>query len=135
PVAYYLHNRRADDTYLTAKAEAEDRRRVKHWLIRSLIKPGIWGSALDVLLSALREVIRSDEGGALPVDPRGRPRAATTACAMRVILARRRSPVHAPARRWLRRRLPRRRLAQVSGACPSSVAVTRATPPIFHRTS
>ena len=36
PVAYYLHKRSADDTYLTAKAGAEDRRRVKHWLIRSL---------------------------------------------------------------------------------------------------
>lgn len=60
PVAYYLHTRRCDDGYLTSKAEAEDRRTVKHWLIRSLIKPGIWGSGLDVLLTALREVIRND---------------------------------------------------------------------------
>jgi hypothetical protein len=58
PVAYYLHTRGCDDTYLTSKSEAEDRKVVKHWLIRSLIKPGVWGSALDVLLTAQREVIR-----------------------------------------------------------------------------
>src|SRR5580658_4694556 len=58
PIAYYLHKRSAADSYLTSKAEAEDRKVVRHWLIRSLLKPGIWGSALDVLLSALREVIR-----------------------------------------------------------------------------
>jgi len=62
PVAYYLHTRRCDDGYLTSKVEAEDRKIVKHWLIRSLIKPGIWGSGLDVLLTALREVIRNTTG-------------------------------------------------------------------------
>jgi hypothetical protein len=62
PVAYYLHARRCDDGYLTSKVEAEDRKIIKHWLIRSLIKPGIWGSGLDVLLTALREVIRDGTG-------------------------------------------------------------------------
>jgi hypothetical protein len=59
PVAYYLHKRRCDDGYLTSKMEVGDRKILKHWLIRSLIKPGIWGSGLDVLLTALREVIRN----------------------------------------------------------------------------
>ncbi len=68
PIAYYLHKRHVGDTYLASKAEAEDRITIKHWLIRSLIKPGIWGSALDVLLSALREVIRSDDSGEFPVE-------------------------------------------------------------------
>lgn len=62
PVAYYLHVRRCDDGYLTSKVEAEDRKIIKHWLIRSLIKPGIWGSGLDVLLTALRDVIRNASG-------------------------------------------------------------------------
>ena len=62
PVAYYLHARRCDDGYLTSKAEVEDRKTVKHWLIRSLIKPGIWGSGLDVLLNSLREAIRCTSG-------------------------------------------------------------------------
>lgn len=68
PIAYYLHKRGSPDTYLTSKAEAPDRSTVKHWLIRSLIKPGIWGSALDVLLSALRDVIRNDKTGKFPLD-------------------------------------------------------------------
>lgn len=59
PVAYYLHARGCKDNYLTAKADLADRAAVKQWLFRSLIKPGIWGSALDVLLTALREVIRT----------------------------------------------------------------------------
>lgn len=68
PVAYYLHKRSVGDNYLTSKSEADDRMTIKHWLICSLIKPGIWGSALDVLLTALREVIRSDDSGKFPVD-------------------------------------------------------------------
>jgi len=58
PIAYYLHARGCTDSYLTSKNEADDRRTVKQWLFRSLIKPGIWGSALDALLTALRDVIR-----------------------------------------------------------------------------
>lgn len=68
PVAYYLHKRACADSYLTSKAEADDRAAVKDWLIRSLIKPGVWGSALDVLLSALREVIRTDGATKFPVE-------------------------------------------------------------------
>ncbi|MCZ7641502.1 MAG: hypothetical protein M5U33_00475 [Pseudorhodoplanes sp.] len=66
PVAYYLHKRKPGDAYLTSKAEADDREAVKRWLIRSLIKPGVWGSALDVLLTALREVLREDASGKFP---------------------------------------------------------------------
>lgn len=62
PVAYYLHTRHYDDSYLTSKKTADDRAVVKHWLIRSLIKPGVWGSGLDVLLTALRTVIGNSEG-------------------------------------------------------------------------
>lgn len=66
PVAYYLRKRKPGDTYLTSRAEAADREAVKRWLIRSLIKPGVWGSALDVLLTALREVLREDACGKFP---------------------------------------------------------------------
>jgi hypothetical protein len=51
---------------LTTRTNAGDRAAVKHWLIRSLIKPGVWGSALDVLLTALSEVIRDDGEGRFP---------------------------------------------------------------------
>lgn len=59
PVAYYLHTRSCGDSYLSAKAESNDRKIIKHWLFRSLIKPGVWGSALDVLLNDLRKVIHN----------------------------------------------------------------------------
>lgn len=68
PIAYYLHKKGAGDRYLSSKGDAADRTIVKHWLIRSLIKPGIWGSALDVLLSALRDVIRANPATAFPID-------------------------------------------------------------------
>jgi hypothetical protein len=75
-VAYYLHTRHYDEAYLTSKNSADDRRVVKQWLIRSLIKSGIWGSGLDVLLTALRSVIGGSEGAfpneALEREMRGR---------------------------------------------------------------
>jgi len=68
PIAYYLHKRKCDGAYLTSKADAQDRSNIKRWLIRSLIKPGVWGSGLDVLLSALRAKISSDHSGKFPVE-------------------------------------------------------------------
>ena len=58
PIAYYLHARRADSGYLTAQATEADRKVIRQWLIASFLKPsGIWGSGLDTLLTALRQVI------------------------------------------------------------------------------
>lgn len=62
PVAYYLQRRKLDDRYLSAASTAQDRQRVRDWTIRSLIMPGVFGSALDSLLGRLRRVI--DEKGA-----------------------------------------------------------------------
>ena len=59
PIAYYLHARQADDRYLTEQASAADREAIRQWLIASLLKPsGIWGSGLDTLLTALRQIIQ-----------------------------------------------------------------------------
>ena len=70
------------------------------------------------------------------LDPRGRPRSATHACALTVP---RPTLSLAPSVRaraaQLRRRLPRRRVARVPGACRSSVVFIRGTPPIFAPTS
>jgi len=76
PVAYYLHTHHCDEAYLTSKKSVDDRRIVKQWLIRSLIKSGVWGSGLDVLLTALRSVIGGSESAfpdeALEREMRGR---------------------------------------------------------------
>lgn len=59
PIAYYIHRRGLDETYLTRAAHEADREAIREWFIRSLLKAsGIWGSGLDTLLTALREVIR-----------------------------------------------------------------------------
>ena len=67
PIAYYLHRLRAPDNFVTHGSRAADRAAIQSWLVRSLVKPsGIWGSALDTLLTALRGVIRASQDGAFP---------------------------------------------------------------------
>lgn len=67
PIAYYLYKRELGDNYLTATQHAPDRALVRDWLVRSFLKPsGIWGSGLDTLLTALREVIRDGSTGGFP---------------------------------------------------------------------
>jgi len=58
PIAYYLYKRSPGDVYLTKGNFERDRQSVREWLIRSLLKSGVWGSGLDTLLTDLRETIR-----------------------------------------------------------------------------
>ena len=68
PIAYYICHRKLDSTYVTAGKYKDDRESIRTWLIRSLLKPsGIWGSALDVLLTALRECIVEHGAEQFPV--------------------------------------------------------------------
>jgi hypothetical protein len=57
PVAYYIHSRGLSADYVTKDVYASDRARVRRWVIRSLLKRGIWGSGLDGLLTGLRGVL------------------------------------------------------------------------------
>ena len=67
PIAYYLHRLSAPDNFVTHASRMADRAAIQSWLVRSLLKPsGIWGSALDTLLSALRGVIRASQDGGFP---------------------------------------------------------------------
>ena len=68
PIAYYLHQRKATSSFLVGAGDADDRAVIKRFLIRSLVKPGIWGSALDVLLTALRDMLAKHEGERFPID-------------------------------------------------------------------
>lgn len=69
PVAYYLYRRNPGDNYLTTARYAADRDAVRVWLTKSILKSsGIWGSGLDTLLTALREVIRTHGQDHFPVD-------------------------------------------------------------------
>jgi hypothetical protein len=69
PIAYYIRRRNLDGHYLTRSSFAADREAIRTWLIRSLLKAsGIWGSGLDTLLTAIREVISAHGGDAFPAD-------------------------------------------------------------------
>jgi len=58
PIAYYIRHRNLDGQYITRSRTAPDREAIRRWLIRSLLKAsGIWGSGLDALLAAIRQVI------------------------------------------------------------------------------
>ncbi len=67
PVAYYLHYRALDQRYRTAGAYDSDRRGLRHWVNRTLIKPGIWGSGLDTLLRELRSTIANHGDAGFPL--------------------------------------------------------------------
>lgn len=67
PIAYYLHHAGVPANYVTHSSFAEDRSRIRRWLIHSLLKAsGIWGSGLDTLLTALRMNIQKAEGEGFP---------------------------------------------------------------------
>ncbi|TFD68496.1 DUF262 domain-containing protein [Cryobacterium ruanii] len=56
-VAYYLHKRGAVGSYLESSHTAADRDVLIRWVTRSLLKKGVWGSAVDTLLTRLRTAI------------------------------------------------------------------------------
>ena len=68
PIAYYLYKRDPGDAYLTHSHFEPDRQAVREWMIRGLLKvSGIWGSGLDTLLTALREVLKENHTDSFPV--------------------------------------------------------------------
>lgn len=66
PVAHYVHRRNFSDSYRTAPGQKDDRARLRRWVMRTLVKQGIWGSALDTLLKRLRTVIDEHGAGGFP---------------------------------------------------------------------
>lgn len=66
PIAYYLHLRDLDEGYLSSAYHAEDREKMRIWLMRSLVQSGVWGSGLDTLLGGLRSVLDVEARGGFP---------------------------------------------------------------------
>ena len=67
PIAYYIHQRGAPSDFDTHSRYQGDRKAIRGWLIRSILKAsGIWGSGLDTLLTALRDVLRGNSSGQFP---------------------------------------------------------------------
>jgi hypothetical protein len=68
PISYYMKHRGLDATYLTSKPHEQDREAVRRWVLRSLLRQGIWGSGLDTLLTRLRSTIKAHGADRFPVD-------------------------------------------------------------------
>ena len=67
PIAYYIYQQGAPPDFDVHSRYQEDRRAIRGWLIRSILKAsGIWGSGLDTLLTALRDRLRSSNNGHFP---------------------------------------------------------------------
>lgn len=67
PIAYYLHKRSSPENYVLHSSHSSDRDLIQNWLVSSLLKSsGIWGSGLDTLLTALRDVILAGGATAFP---------------------------------------------------------------------
>lgn len=67
PLAYYLNSRKLTDSYRDSVKHAPDRALVRSWVLRSLIKPGVWGSGLDTLLRDLRDAIDKHGSAGFPI--------------------------------------------------------------------
>ena len=67
PIAYYLYKTERKPGYRTSTKFRSDRNFIREWLIRSLLKRGIWGSGLDTLLTELRRTIRNRGDDGYPV--------------------------------------------------------------------
>ena len=69
PIAYYLYQLDAPTDFDSRDRYAGDRRAIRGWLIRSILKAsGIWGSGLDPLLTALRDVLRRKTDDRFPAE-------------------------------------------------------------------
>ena len=68
PIAYYLYTKDPGASFLTNSKFEQDRKRIRRWLVRSLLKSGVWGSGLDTLLTDLRRAIGQGGTDAFPVE-------------------------------------------------------------------
>lgn len=68
PIAYYLYKKGAPRDFETSDHYVIDRRAIRNWLTRSILKTaGTWsGGPVDTLLVALREVIRGVDSNYFP---------------------------------------------------------------------
>ena len=69
PIAYFLHHHPEPEKFASAAKHRPHREAVRLFLVRSLLKRGVWGAGLDVTLTALREALRKHRGDAFPVGP------------------------------------------------------------------
>jgi len=67
PVAYYIQHRKLTDSFVLSSHHAEDRERIRLWVIRSLLRTGFWTGAVDTILTTTRDMIRLHSSAGFPV--------------------------------------------------------------------
>ena len=68
PIAYYIYRRDCDVSFLTHSDYADDRGAIRHWLICSFLRRGVWSRGTDVVLTRLRRIVHEHGGLKFPVD-------------------------------------------------------------------
>jgi hypothetical protein len=68
PIADYLYQRGASERWLDASEYRGDRQAIRGWVVRSLLKGGVWGSGLDSLLLNIRRALREAGPERFPVE-------------------------------------------------------------------
>ena len=66
PIAYYIYQLGAPADFDAGSRYEQEREAIRGWLVRSVLKRGVWGSGLDTLLTALRDVLRGAANGHFP---------------------------------------------------------------------
>jgi hypothetical protein len=69
PVSYYVARRGLTQDYRTSSKHDVDRRMLRHWVVRTLLKAGVWGAGLDTLLKDLRQVIAASGSECFQPEP------------------------------------------------------------------
>lgn len=68
PIADYLYQRGPSEHWLDASESRDDRQAIRGWVVRSLLKGGVWGSGLDSLLLNIRRALRDGGSKRFPVE-------------------------------------------------------------------
>lgn len=69
PVAFYFHHRALTESFITSGKEevAADRQRIRSWVVRSILRSGVWTGAVDPILTTTRELIKKQGAGGFPL--------------------------------------------------------------------
>ena len=67
PVAYYLHTQNISEQDIVSNHFAENRRKIRDWVTRALLKRGTFGRGLDTTLRVARSTIQANPSS-FPVD-------------------------------------------------------------------